>query len=94
MAKKPNNKAALKEQSKANAQSQRNFEAQMKFMQKQMKSAEAVQMPTYTAPSPGPTRSSQDVMAAGREMRMNSRRRYGFERSVSANNTLGGSAAL
>lgn len=88
--KKPNNSAALKEQQKANAQAQRNFERQMKMMQKQMKGAEAVQMPAYEAPPPGVTRSSQDVAAAGREARATSRRRYGFNQSVSANANLGG----
>jgi hypothetical protein len=54
----------------------------MKMMQKQMKQAEAVQLPTYEAPAPSPTRSSADVAAAGREMRMSRRRKYGFNQSV------------
>ena len=97
MAKKPNNSKAEKAQKQANSQQQKNFERQMKMMQKQMASAEAIQMPTYEAPPPGPTRSSQDVAATGREMRMSARRRYGFNQSVSANAPgagLGTSTAL
>jgi hypothetical protein len=92
MAKKPNNAAALKENKRANAQSQANFEAQMKLMKQQMKGAEAIQLPAYEAPPPGVTRSSADVAAAGREQRMTGRSRYGFNQSVSAN--LGGTTPL
>jgi hypothetical protein len=80
--KKPNNDKAVKQQKQANQQSQSNFKEQMKMMQKQMKQAEAVQLPTYEAPAPSPTRSSADVAAAGREMRMSRRRKYGFNQSV------------
>jgi 3-oxoacyl-ACP reductase-like protein len=69
----------------ANQQSQSNFKEQMKMMKQQMKSAEAVQLPTYEAPAPAPTRSSADVAAAGREMRMSRRRKYGFNQSVAQN---------
>jgi hypothetical protein len=80
--KKPNNDKAIKQQRVANQQSQSNFKEQMKMMKQQMKSAEAVQLPTYEAPAPAPTRSSADVAAAGREMRMSRRRKYGFNQSV------------
>jgi hypothetical protein len=80
--KKPNNDKAVKQQRVANQQSQSNFKEQMKMMKQQMKSAEAVQLPTYEAPAPAPTRSSADVAAAGREMRMSRRRKYGFNQSV------------
>ena len=80
--KKPNNDKAVQAQEGANRQAQKNFREQMKMMKKQMKSAEAVQLPTYEAPPPSPTRSSADVAAAGREMRMSRRRKYGFNQSV------------
>lgn len=83
--KKPNNDKAVKQQKQANQQSQENFKEQMKMMREQMKSAEAVQLPTYETPNPSPTRSSADVAAAGREMRMSRRRRYGFNQSVTPN---------
>lgn len=83
--KKPNNDKAVKQQKQANQQSQKNFNTQMKMMKQQMKAAEAVQLPTYEAPPPSPTRSSADVAAAGREMRMSRRRRYGFNQSVTPN---------
>jgi hypothetical protein len=83
--KKPNNDKAIKQQRVANQQSQSNFKEQMKMMKQQMKSAEAVQLPTYEAPAPAPTRSSADVAAAGREMRMSRRRKYGFNQSVAQN---------
>lgn len=94
MGKKSNNGAALKEQKKANAQAQKNFERQMKLMQKQLKNAGNIHMPAYEAPPPGPTRSSADVAAAGREARLSSRRRYGFNQSVSSAAGLGGGATL
>jgi len=83
--KKPNNDKAVKAQEGANRQAQKNFKEQMKMMKQQMKSAEAVQLPTYEAPPPSPTRSSADVAAAGREMRMSRRRKYGFNQSVAQN---------
>ena len=83
--KKPNNDKAVKAQEGANRQAQKNFKEQMKMMKTQMKSAEAVQLPTYEAPPPSPTRSSADVAAAGREMRMSRRRKYGFNQSVAQN---------
>jgi hypothetical protein len=83
--KKPNNDKAVKQQKQANQQSQKNFNTQMKMMKKQMKQAEAVQLPTYETPPPSPTRSSADVAAAGREMRMSRRRKYGFNQSVAKN---------
>jgi DNA-binding IclR family transcriptional regulator len=87
--KKPNNDKAVKQQKQANQQSQSNFKEQMKMMQKQMKQAEAVQLPTYEAPAPNPTRSSADVAAAGREMRMSRRRKYGFNQSVTPSGVQG-----
>ena len=80
--KKPNNDKAVKAQEGANRQAQKNFKEQMKMMKTQMKQAEAVQVPTYETPPPSPTRSSADVAAAGREMRMSRRRKYGYNQSV------------
>ena len=80
---KSNNNAALEETKRANRQSQKNFELQMKMMAKQMSSAEAIEMPKPSPIPPGPTRSSTDVVAAGREARTSARRRYGFNQSVS-----------
>lgn len=95
MAKSSNNGAALKEQKEANKQSQRNFETQLKEMRKAQKQAADVQMPVYEQPAPGSTQSSQDVQAAGMETRMQRRRGYGYNWSVSANNpTLGSATAL
>ncbi len=87
MGKKPNNSAALKEQKVANAQSQKNFEAQMKMMAKQMEAAEvpAFSIPVTEKTPPPPTQSNMDVAAAGKEQRISARRRYGFQQSVSAN---------
>ena len=95
MAKSSNNGAALKEQKKANTQAQKNFELQMKQMQKTQKEAASVVLPPIEPLAPGPTQSSQDVKAAGRETRLQARRRYGFNQSVSANNpALGTATAL
>lgn len=95
MGKSSNNGAALKEQKKANAQAQKNFEEQMRMMRKAQKQAAAVPIPAAEPIPLPPTESSQDAVAAKRETRLQARRRYGFSQSVSANNpTLGSATAL
>ncbi len=95
MSKKPNTSAALKETKRANDQAQKNFEAQMKALKDTKQEAAEIVIPPVEQDPPPVVQSSADIQAAGRETRLQSRRRYGFNQSISANNPmLGSSTAL
>ena len=86
-----NNSAAVAASEKARKQSAAQFERQMKLMERQMKQASRISMPAYEPPPPAATRSASDSVAAGRELRRASARRYGIQASRSP--MLGGQPA-
>ena len=75
-----NDAAKMAEQSRK--QSDQQFRAQMKLMERQLKAQKALPMPAPEPMAPVATRANSDAVAQRREQQRAAGRRYGFAQSV------------